>query len=176
MIHGKPKNFVPNRLKRKGVPPLTEKPGVPSAVNLTKAQVEHLCSLLSNSTITSMPASSTSHSATSNPVANISLMVRQGISEHSVASMLNSSEQWIVDSGATDHMTGNSHFFLFYSPSSGQQKVQMADGTFSTVARKWTICLSPVILLKDVLHVLKLTYNLISVCKLSTNLPCGINF
>lgn len=103
-------------------------------------------------------------------------MARQGILEPSVASMLNLGEQRIVDSRVTDHMTGNSHFFLSYSPSSGQQKVQLAKGTFFTVAGKGTICLSPTIFLQDVLHIPKLIYNLVSVCKLTTDLLCSVNF
>ena len=178
LIHGKPEDFVPNRLKKKGVTPhsvqrVSSQSAPPGVVNLTSSQVEQLCNLLSQSTVKSKAAPGASPST---PAPNVSLMARQGSSEPSVAHMLNSGKQWIVDSGATDHMTGNSQFFLSYSPSSGQQKVQMANVNFSTVAGKGTVRLSPALLLKDVLHVPKLTYNLISVCKLTTDLPCGVNF
>lgn len=168
LLHGKPENWVSNRLRKKQGNQQLDTLGT---VNFTKAQVDHLCNLLSSK---SAAASSPAPASTSN--LNTSLMVRQGTLAPSVETMLNPGEQWIVDSGATDHMTGNSKFFLSYTPSSGQQKVQLADGTFSTVAGKGKIRLSQSIFLQDVLHVPKLTYNLISVSKLTNDLSCGANF
>ncbi|XP_028083317.1 uncharacterized protein LOC114284582 [Camellia sinensis] len=43
---------------------------------------------------------------------------------------------WIIDSGASDHMSGSSDLFSAYTPSSGQDKVRIADGTISSVSGK----------------------------------------
>ncbi|KAF3779072.1 hypothetical protein EJ110_NYTH42231 [Nymphaea thermarum] len=43
---------------------------------------------------------------------------------------------WIVDSGATHHMTGDSKLFQDYQLSSGKQRVSMADGSSISVAGK----------------------------------------
>ena len=41
---------------------------------------------------------------------------------------------WILDSGATDHMTFNSKHFTKYNPCPSNRKVQTTDGSMLTVA------------------------------------------
>ena len=77
------------------------------------------------------------------------------------------STPWIIDSGASDHMASFSHLFHTYNPCSGQEKICIADGSYSTIACNGLINLSINISLKNVLHVPKLTCNLILVSKLS---------
>jgi hypothetical protein len=60
---------------------------------------------------------------------------------------------WIVDSGASDHMTGESTLFSSYSPCAGNQKIKVVDDSFSAIAGKWSVVLSPLLTLKSVLHV-----------------------
>ncbi|KAF3783325.1 hypothetical protein EJ110_NYTH32470 [Nymphaea thermarum] len=43
---------------------------------------------------------------------------------------------WIVDSGVTHHMTGDSKLFQEYQLSSGKQRVSMADGVVATVSNE----------------------------------------
>ena len=89
---------------------------------------------------------------------------------------INPNTSWILDSGATDHMTGSSQLFSSYSPCAGNQKVKIAYGSFATVAGKGKIIISPLLTLKDVLHVPHLSYNLLSVSKLTRDHNCKINF
>lgn len=49
---------------------------------------------------------------------------------------------WIIDSRAGDHMTWNPHFFSTYIPSARNEKVKIADGSFSTIAGKGTVKLT----------------------------------
>jgi hypothetical protein len=63
------------------------------------------------------------------------------------------SRAWIVDSGASDHMTGNSTSFSSYHLCAGNHKIKIADGSFSAVAGKSSVVLSANPTLKDALHV-----------------------
>ena len=63
---------------------------------------------------------------------------------------------WIIDLGASDHMTGQSQLFHSYLPSLGLIKVRIADGSFSPIARKGEIALTPTLTLNSVLHIPKL--------------------
>ncbi|GMP92340.1 hypothetical protein CsSME_00042602 [Camellia sinensis var. sinensis] len=63
-----------------------------------------------------------------------------------------SSPSWIIDSGATDHMTGASSLFYSYSPCSGRDKVRVADGTLSSVSGKGSVHCSSLLSLSSVLH------------------------
>lgn len=88
----------------------------------------------------------------------------------------NKSNPWIIDSGASDHMTCLSHLFHTYDPCSGHEKIRIADGSFAPIAGKGSIFLSPTVCLKSVLHVPKLACNLLSVSKLSQDSNCCVSF
>lgn len=83
-----------------------------------------------------------------------------------VTSIRNSS--WILDSGATDHMTGSSQFSSSNIPLAENQKVKIADG--SHVAGKGPIVVSSSL----AMHVSFLPYNLLFVNKLTTDLDCHV--
>ena len=83
---------------------------------------------------------------------------------------------WIIDSGAFDHMTSFSHLFHTYPPCSGHKKVHIADGSYSPIAGNGLINLSKTTSLKNVLHVPKITCNLLSVSKLSRDSNCLVIF
>ncbi|RVW39021.1 hypothetical protein CK203_089160 [Vitis vinifera] len=86
------------------------------------------------------------------------------------------STPWIINSGASDHMTNSSNMFESYSPCPGDKKVRIADGNFSPIAGKGLIKISEEIDLKSVLHVPKLTCNLLSISKLSRDSNCCVIF
>ena len=83
---------------------------------------------------------------------------------------------WIVDSGASDHMTGNSQLFVSYTPCAGNEKVRIADGTLSVIAGKGSVRVTNSITLHSVLHVLNLDCNLLSVNQLVKQNKCCAYF
>ena len=81
---------------------------------------------------------------------------------------INASEQffansWIIDSGATDHMTSTSQFFHTYTPCPSNRKITVANGSLATIAGISDIHITPIIVLKNVLHVPKLSASLVSI-------------
>ena len=59
-----------------------------------------------------------------------------------VLSTMSQTTPWIVDFGASDHMTDAHHLFSTYSPCTDNLKVKIADGTLSPVAGKGSIRIS----------------------------------
>lgn len=128
----------------------------------TKEQMKHLLTLMkSGSLLSDSPNVSVAH--TSNNLKALSCCI-------------NSSAPWIIDSGAFDHMTSSFKLFQSYTPCPGNKKVKVADGSFFPIAGKCFIQISDIINLKSVLHVPKLTCNLLSVSKLSKDSNCSVNF
>lgn len=94
---------------------------------------------------------------------------------NSFLSKQENSASWIVDSGASDHMTGSADLFSSYKPCDGEIKITVADGSSSLVAGFGDLNLCG-LSLKSVLYVPNLKYNLISVSKLSKDQICAIIF
>ncbi|KAJ0045254.1 hypothetical protein Pint_04212 [Pistacia integerrima] len=92
------------------------------------------------------------------------------------ASSLDFSNSWVTNFGAIDHMTHSSHKFLTYHPCPSKQKVSIFDGSLATIANQGDIILSPSITLKNVLHVPKLSINLVSIHQLIIDLNCIMVF
>ena len=83
---------------------------------------------------------------------------------------------WIIDSSAFDHMTSQSQLFHSYLPSSSLNKVHIVDGSFSPIAGKGEIALTPTLTLNFVSHVPKLSYNLFSITKFNYTNNCVAKF
>ena len=83
---------------------------------------------------------------------------------------------WIIDSGATDHMTPTSQLFHTYTPCPSSRKIAVANGSLTTVAGFGDIHITPTLILKDVLHVPKLSASLVSIQKLTHDLKCYVVF
>ena len=81
-------------------------------------------------------------------------------------------DSWIIDSGATDHMTTQSQLFHTYTPNPSNKKIAVANGFLATVAGFGDIYITPTLILKNVLHVPKLSANLVSIQKLTHDLKC----
>ena len=128
----------------------------------TKEQLEHLQKLFQSQSIGN---SSTSCS-----------LAQSGMVFVGTIACTKSSGFWILDSGATDHMTGTSQLFSSYKPVAGNFKVKIADGSYANVAGKGPIPLSSNLTLKDVLHVPTLSYNLLSISKFTKDHNCTAHF
>ncbi|KAA0057585.1 Beta-galactosidase [Cucumis melo var. makuwa] len=83
---------------------------------------------------------------------------------------------WILDSGATDHLTGSSDHFISYAPCAGNEKIRIADGSLAPIAGKGKIVPFDGFALQNVLHVPKLSYNLLSISKITRELHCKAIF
>ena len=83
---------------------------------------------------------------------------------------------WIIDSRAFEHMTSVSNLFDSYTPCSGSEKVRITDDNFSSIVGKGLIKISKNIDLQSILHVPKLTCNLLSISKLLKDFNYRINF
>jgi hypothetical protein len=92
------------------------------------------------------------------------------------ASNKNHSSIWVIDSGATDHMTYSAGAFTSYQPCPSNKKITVADGSLTTVAGQGTIPFNPVFTLKRVLHVPNLIANLLSIRKLIKDINCSVTF
>ena len=68
----------------------------------------------------------------------------------------NTEHCWVIDSGASDHMTSLPSLFTTYHLSSGRDKVSIADGSLVPISGKGDIKLSNTISLSSVLRVPKL--------------------
>ena len=81
-------------------------------------------------------------------------------------------DSWIIDPGATDHMTSKSQLFHTYTPSLSNKKIVVVNGSLATVTGFGEIYITPTLILKNVLHVPKLSTNLVSIQKLTHDLKC----
>uniref|UniRef100_A0A2N9EN83 Integrase catalytic domain-containing protein n=1 Tax=Fagus sylvatica TaxID=28930 RepID=A0A2N9EN83_FAGSY len=86
-----------------------------------------------------------------------------------------SSPSWVIDSGASDHMTGNSSLLSHTSSPCSPSFVTVANGTKTPVQGKGTVTTSD-LTLSDVLYLPEFPFNLLSVHKLTLALNCSIAF
>ena len=81
-------------------------------------------------------------------------------------------DSWIIDSDATDHVTSKSQLFHTYTPSPSNKKIAVTNDSLATIASFGDIYITPTLFLKNVLHVPKLSANLVSIQKLTHDLKC----
>ena len=73
-------------------------------------------------------------------------------------------------------MSGSSDLFSAYTPSSGQDKVRIADGTISLVSGKGLIHATASLLLPSVLHVTNFSVYFLSLSRITRDLNCSVTF
>lgn len=81
-----------------------------------------------------------------------------------------------MDSGDSDHMTGDRSLFSFLTKYFDGRTVSIADGSYLRMDGIGTIKITPSLVLNTVLYVPKLGCNLSSVRKLNKNLNCEAKF
>ncbi|KAJ9672937.1 hypothetical protein PVL29_026268 [Vitis rotundifolia] len=83
---------------------------------------------------------------------------------------------WILDSGASDHLSGNKDLFSSITTTSALPNVTLANGS-QTVAKGIGLALPlPSLPLTSVLYTPECPFNLISISKLTRTLNCSITF
>ena len=92
-----------------------------------------------------------------------------------VSSTSPTSDVWIIDSGASDHMTCDSNKISSLSPSS-QSVVSNANGSSSPVVGEGSLSLTDSLHLESVLVVPSLDFNLLSVAQITHALYCTVMF
>ena len=85
-------------------------------------------------------------------------------------------DPWVFDSRATYHMTGCANLFTTYSPSLGNIKIRIADGTFSAIVGIRSIKIALNCTLLSVFHVLRLICNILSISKITKDMNCKVKF
>ncbi|KAH9650093.1 protein kinase domain-containing protein [Citrus sinensis] len=140
-LHGKPANWKNSKHSRASANEVEN-----LEKNLSKEQIDHLIKLLTSNPPPSTPRGSLAQTGS----------IINALFSHSTTA------PWIIDSGASDHMTSISSLFDSYYPCPGNKKVRVADGSLSSIAGKGSIKISGTIELKNVLHVPKLSCNLLS--------------
>jgi len=83
---------------------------------------------------------------------------------------------WVLDSGATDHITGNKSLFSSLSCSDHLPSVTMADGSRVSSHGVGTVNIFPSISIDHVLYVPRSPFNLLFVSRLTRSLDCIISF
>jgi hypothetical protein len=91
----------------------------------------------------------------------------RGSGKVDVFSDTSKNKTWIIDTGASDHMTNDSNKLLSIRPSSQSTSPIMAEGH---------VILSNLLKLDSVLVVPSLEYNLLSVSQITLSLNCSVSF
>ena len=101
-----------------------------------------------------------------------------GNPNHAFMSMQSSNLDWILDSGATKHVSGMSNEFASYTPHpcTHKEMIRTANGTSCPVKGVGTVQCTPSIGLSSVLYVPSFSVNLISISSLVDHMDCWVSF
>ncbi|KAH9696165.1 retrovirus-related pol polyprotein from transposon RE1 [Citrus sinensis] len=97
------------------------------------------------------------------------------IGKTSVCSVTSKNRMWIIDTGASEHMTRDSSQLKSVLPSF-QSVISTANGSTSPIIGEGSITLSNTLTLDTVLVVPSLEYNLLSVSQITSTLACTVTF
>ena len=85
-------------------------------------------------------------------------------------------DPWVIDSSATNHMTGTSGLLSDLEHSSSLPNVTLVDGSATIVSGLGTVNLNPNLSLSSVLYIHDFPFNLLSISKLTKILNCAAIF
>ena len=158
-IHGKPANWKSNKPSDKPNQATSYAHEVEKSP-FSKEQMDHLLELLKSNSLSSTPCGA---------------LAQIGSNPNALSCSLNPAP-WIIDSRASDHMTSFFSLFSNYSRCYKNERVRIADGSFSPIVGKCQIEISNQITLQFVIHVPKLACNLLFVSKISKDSNCRAVF
>ena len=107
------------------------------------------------------------------PTANVAHLGIFG--KASVFSATSENRTWIIDTGASDHMTWDSSQLKYILPSS-QSIIFTANGSTSPITGEGSVILSNTLTLDTVIVVPSLEYNLLSISQIISTLACTVTF
>lgn len=90
--------------------------------------------------------------------------------------LISSASKWVIDSGASDHMTGNPNVLSNFHTHASTSHVTIAVGSTLRVLGSANVNLAPSISLSSVLSLPKFSFNLLSVSKITRGLNCSVKF
>lgn len=90
--------------------------------------------------------------------------------------LVSSSHKWVMDFGATDHMSGNLNIFSTFLSHTASSYVIITDGTTYNIVGSRVKQPTSSITLSSVLDLSNLAFNLVYVSKLMKDLNCCISF
>ncbi|XP_024981511.1 uncharacterized protein LOC112518146 [Cynara cardunculus var. scolymus] len=179
-IHGKPADWktkrATNGIESRGNLVFATNPPQAETFPFNKEQLEMLQKMFGSVQqpariqTTSMASSLISFTPSSGNVA------QTGIQSTAFTILNESSQSWIVDFNASDHMIGNPQLFDDLKPCSSHLFVRIANGSCSKVTGLRSIKVSSNITLKFVLYVSNLNCNLLFLSKLALDSNCVTNF
>ena len=174
-IHGKPADWKPRQpLEKEGRGnhvAVDEQSSQIEVSPFNKEQMEMLQKLLSP-----LMSIQSQTGTSSNQVIGSGTLAHKGNSLSAFIVGKKRKKPWIVDSGASDHMTGDATIFYTYSPCPNNLTVRIADGSLSKVAGTGSVVLSRDLTLNSVLLVPNLDCNLLSISKLTKEKKYITNF
>lgn len=162
-IHGKPANWKSAPTKR--VNSVMADPPAKVSQPFRKEQLEMLCKLWSQA----IPTSNSS-------IIGAGRVAQKGNSPIALLWNHASSNFWIIDSGASEHMTGNLWILQSYSPCITSSSVRIAHGSRAKVFDSGTVHISNYLTLHSVLFVPDLGCIILSVRRLDRDLKCITKF
>ena len=125
-LHGKPVDWKPSNCQ--------ERDSRANAATSTKISVENSPFTREQIEALQKMSSGSSQTSSSHVKQHTSLLAHQGTPSLVFSVQINKPRPWIVDSGASYHMTGNFSILTDFQPCSSHLGVRIADGTISPVA------------------------------------------
>jgi hypothetical protein len=100
----------------------------------------------------------------------------KGTHAQALASTYRHNIEWVIDSGASKHVTGISSVFKTYTPHSYSETIQTTDGTSQPIHGVGSIECTPSLCLSSILHVPSFPVNLLSISSLVDQFKCIVTF
>lgn len=143
----------------------------PMVTGISEAQLQQLLSLLSKCDTNSEPQA---HIATTQPDAPYSPQTHGKTTKLGLSKVV--SHNWIINSGATDHISSSSKLFLRKNQNGLLSPVLLPSGEKANIIAKGSLPLNSEYYLRDVLCVPTFKVNLLSVSRLTKGLNCSVTF